>query len=157
MIGSLFRKILGINQKQTNSEKAIEAKVNGVKKFANHIANLGNSALGKISDEYHLVVSKCKNLLETNYKLGMKHLEAGNLSDAIFRFRFIKKFWPEFYEGQYRLAYCLMLKEKEFEAKQILVELLERDPGNLDAEALLSKMKAGIDITKNSESSSKTT
>jgi len=79
-------------------------------------------------NEFFSIREKCKNLRQTNYNLGLKHLEKGNLSDAIFRFRFIKKFWPDYYEAYYQLAYCFILNKKPRKAKFVLQELLIRQP-----------------------------
>ncbi len=71
---------------------------------------------------------KTKDLRSSNYELGLKHLENERLSEAIVRFRIIKKFWPDFYEAYYQLAYCLVLKGKPYEARKSLIELLEKQP-----------------------------
>jgi len=92
-------------------------------------------------DEFGDVKAKVSNLLETNYNLGLKHLDKGNISDAVFRFRFVKKFWPEYLDAHYQLAYSLALNKKPYEAKKILTELLLKNP-NYDpkARALLDKI-----------------
>lgn len=69
-------------------------------------------------DEFGDVRSKVSNLLETNYNLGLRHLEKGNISDAVFRFRFVKKFWPEYLDAYYQLGYALALNKRPFEAKK---------------------------------------
>ena len=69
---------------------------------------------------------------------GSKHLANGKLSEAIFRFRFTKKMWPDFFDAYYSLAYCLVLNKKLIEAKKHLEELLAKKPDyNPKAKALL--------------------
>lgn len=93
-----------------------------------------------IVKELLVMREKAKDLLTTNMKLGFKHLEDGNLTDATFRFRFVKFFWPKHYEAYYYLAYCLILNKKEAKARKILEELLEKDPDNAKAIQLLQKI-----------------
>ena len=83
-------------------------------------------------------------MLETNYSLGLKHLDKGNVSDAIFRFRFVKRFWPECFDAHYQLAYALTLNKRPFEARKILTELLKKKPDyNIKAQELLDKINRG--------------
>lgn len=81
-----------------------------------------------VRKEIEIIKLKSKNLLETNYNLGLKHLEKGNLGDATFRFKFIKKFWPHHYESHYQLAYCYFLQNRFARSKKILEELIIIDP-----------------------------
>ncbi len=87
-----------------------------------------------IKDEFFIIKSKCKNLRQTNYLLGLKHIENGHLTDAIFRFRFIKKFWPDLFDAYYQLAYCLALDNQPQKAREVLQELLAKNP-NYDQKA----------------------
>lgn len=105
--------------------------------------NLVSDKFDKIRSEFYLIKEKCNNLLETNYKLGLKHLENGNLREATFRFRFIKKFWPQHLDSQYQLAYCLALSNKKREAKEILEKILAKDPSyNQQAKDLLNNINS---------------
>lgn len=79
-------------------------------------------------DEFFVIKEKLNNLLETNYQLGLKHLQNDHLNEAIFRFRFIKKFWPDHLDSYYQLAYCLALKNKFEKSKKVLEELIAKDP-----------------------------
>lgn len=82
----------------------------------------------EFKDELELIKSKLRTLLETNYQLGLRHIERGNISDAIFRFKFIKRFWPHCYDAYYQLAYCYLLDKRPYRAKKVLDELLEKCP-----------------------------
>ena len=81
-----------------------------------------------IHKEVLAIRKKCENLCETNYNNGLYHIEKGNLSDAIFRFYFIKKFWPNYFDAYYQLAYCLVLNKKLIKAKRVLEELYQKNP-----------------------------
>ncbi len=77
-----------------------------------------------VRKEFEIIKEKSKNLLESNYQLGLMHQDKGNLSDAIFRFRFIKKFWPHHYDSYIQLANCYISKKRFNRALQVLDELL---------------------------------
>lgn len=131
MIGGIFKKLVGKTDKNENAGARLATKLRDKsEKFSNFLGDKFEQAKNEILE----VRAKCSNLRETNYRLGLKHLEKGNLSDAIFRFRFIKKFWPDLFDAQYQLAYCLILDNKAIEAKQELEELLSRQP-NFDPKA----------------------
>lgn len=129
----MLSKIFGFLKKPKNPPKTEEAAPKFQQKIDQLVAGVG-SLFSRVQDELMLVKEKSKNLRETNLKLGLMHLEKGNLSDAIFRFRFIKKFWPDLYDAYYQLAYCLVLKKRYVEAKQILSELFMKNP-NYDQKA----------------------
>lgn len=112
-------------QKQNNKAEGLASKlINSSEKFSEFLEKKFHSA----QEEFFSIKEKCQNLQETNYKLGLKHLEKGNLSEAIFRFRLIKKFWPNSFDSYYYLAYSLALKGKLAAAKEILTELLIKNP-----------------------------
>ncbi len=106
-------------------------------------ANFG-SWIELFQTELHVVIAKCKNLQETNYNLGLKHLNNGRIAEATFRFRFTKKFWPECYEAYYQLAYCFTLDNRLEEAKITLEELLSKKPDHEKAKDLLNNVNTKI-------------
>jgi tetratricopeptide (TPR) repeat protein len=124
MLGKLIGKLLGRPGEENFGSKLGTKVKEKSAKFVEFL-NEKSTALQK---EFVTIKSKCKNLRETNYQLGLRHLENGHLSDAIFRFRFIKKFWPDLFDAYYQLAYCLVLKKKPFEARKVLQELLLKKP-----------------------------
>lgn len=131
MLGSLIRKIIGKpTKKEIKENKASQKFYERTQAFFGFFGNI----FTKIEEEFHIIKNKCENLRETNYDLGLAHLEKGNLKDAIFRFKFIKRFWPDFHENYYQLAYCLVLAEKYQEAKSNLRELFQKNP-NYDQNA----------------------
>ena len=93
----------------------------------------------KSLDDCKSLRGKMTNLMETNYRQGIWHMEKNNIGDAIFRFRFIKKFWPQHLDSQYQLALCLIKKNKHREAKEVLKSLLTISPdySNFPAKELL--------------------
>jgi tetratricopeptide (TPR) repeat protein len=136
MIGNIFKKLLGKSTAENSGTKLADKFKDKSEKFAKFLGEKSQF----LQQEFQSIKSKCNNLKETNYQLGMKHLEDGNLTDAIFRFRFIKKFWPELLEGQYQLAYCLILDKKPWEAKKVLQELLAKNPDYDKAKELLDEI-----------------
>jgi tetratricopeptide (TPR) repeat protein len=100
--------------------------------------------IDSVKEELATMKEKYDNLLETNYNLGLKHIENGNLSEAIFRFRFIRKFWPEHYDSYYQLAYCLVLNRKSVEAKIVLEELIKKNPQHQAGQDLLQLIESDL-------------
>jgi len=108
--------------KQIGEKLAVKLRKNSEK-----LSKFLEEKFSSAQDEFFIIKDKCGNLKETNYKLGLKHLEKGNLSEAIFRFRITKKFWPQCFDAYYHLAYSLTLKQKYHEAKEVLQELLVKN------------------------------
>lgn len=147
----IVKKLLGQSEKkQDSSAKFAVALRQKSGKFVEFLSERFELA----QDEFFSIKRKLKNLRETNYNLGLKHLENGHLSDAIFRFRFIKKFWPDLYDAHYQLAYCLVLDNKLKEAKKVLEELFTNQP-NYDqnnqrgAKELLSRINTSLEQQAN--------
>lgn len=84
---------------------------------------------------------KLQHLYETNYNNGLYHLEHGNLWDASFRFKMMKRLYPDKLEAQCQYAVCLILQGFNKDAETLLVEILEKDPKYNQAEELLNKVK----------------
>lgn len=146
MIGDIFKKIFGIKNNQGEISDGEQAsKTSGLGKKITKLTEFYDEKTELVKNEFFSIKNKCKNLRETNYALGLKHLQNGNLSEAIFRFRFIKKFWPDLFDAHYQLAYCLALKNKSAEAKKILEELLRKKPDyDQKAKELLERINKGI-------------
>lgn len=92
------------------------------------LSNLINKAIAGAIAEYNIIREKMKNLSQTNYDLGMKYLNEGNLKEAIFRFRITKKFWPNNYDAYYQLVYCLILEHNFDKAQLVIDDLLQKNP-----------------------------
>ncbi len=123
-----------LEQKQ-RPENKFHKKIDSALKF-------GEAKLEEAKSEYSIIKDKLLNLLDTNYQLGLRHIERGNLSEAIFRFKFIKLFWPSCFDAYYQLAYALILAKRPYQAKKILNELVIRNPDYTDkANALLASIE----------------
>lgn len=125
MFGGILKRIFG---KSDGEESGAEKMASGLRAKSEKLTQFLGDKFQLVQDEITAVKEKSKNLRETNYNLGLKHLENGRLTDAIFRFRLIKKFWPDLFDAYYQLAYCLVLDDKLDEAKNILEELLSKNP-----------------------------
>jgi tetratricopeptide (TPR) repeat protein len=152
MFGKFLKKIIGKSDKK---ETADSKKPSALKEKSEKISNFIAEKFDQISEEFAVIKDKTKNLQETNYNLGMKHLQNDNLSEAIFRFRFTIKLWPNCFDAYYQLAYCLVLNDKLFDAKIILVELLAKKPDyDSKAKELLDLINQGLEQLNSDEHSS---
>lgn len=132
----MLRKIF---RKKKKEKAEFQSPTQGLKHKAQQISGFIEQSITRLKEEIAIIRKKCENLLETNYQLGMKHLDNGHINEATFRFRFIKKFWPDHLESYYQLSYCLILKNKFDEAQQVLEELVTKDKTyENDANELLS-------------------
>ncbi|MBM5782579.1 MAG: tetratricopeptide repeat protein [Pelagibacterales bacterium] len=129
MLGKAFSNSLSKNksQKEENTENKVGF-IDNIKTKLENIFHFSNKKIQESKEELIVMKHKFNNLLETNYNLGLTHLENGYLGDAIFRFKFIIKFWPQHYDSHYQLAYCLILKNKFSQAKKVLENLLAKKP-----------------------------
>ena len=142
MIKFLIDKALGKKSENEKKSDKIASKIkNNVKSFSGFLSEKTDLAV----KEYASIKEKSKNLVETNYKLGISHLEKGNLNDARLRFFIMTKFWPKFYEAHYQLAYILILKDKPLKAKKVLEEVIAKN-AELDPkfQELLNEINANI-------------
>ena len=121
-----IKKVIGIKKEepQKKEKKNLQSKLS--EKF-NIASSFVERKMVDAVDEYHVIRKKMRNLYQTNYDLGMKHLERGDVSEAAFRFKIVKRFWPENYEAHYQLAYCLVLLGKFSKARQVIEELVKKN------------------------------
>ena len=139
-----IKRIFGFKPEEKKEGK-VESLANFAKEKSNNFSNFVSIKLKDSVEELSVMRVKFKNLLDTNMQLGFKHIEKGNLSDAIFRFRFVKFFWPDYSEASYYLAYCLALKKHNLKAKKVLEELLTKKPDfDRKAKDLLQKINNEI-------------
>ncbi|MCE3255039.1 MAG: Tetratricopeptide repeat [Rickettsiaceae bacterium] len=109
-------------------KKADKQKQNWLENKIGKLSGIFDKIASSVSSEYQSIKEKSKDLYSTNYKLGMRFLEEGNLKEAIFRFKITKKFWPNNYDAYYQLAICLILNEEFAEAQKVIDELLTKNP-----------------------------
>jgi tetratricopeptide (TPR) repeat protein len=126
MIVKFVKKFLG--KKSEPKEDKTQKFADSLRQKSQEFSDFLSSKITEGQKEFFSIKHKFKDLRKTNYDVGLLHLEKGNLKDAIFRFRFIKKFWPEFFEAYYQLAYCLVLENKLYDAKYVIQELLVKNP-----------------------------
>ena len=140
----MFKAVKKIFSKNPDEQKNKTTLINKAQQKAEGFIDFIQNKIQETKNEFGDIRAKMSNLLETNYNLGLKHLEKGNISDAVFRFRFIKKFWPECFDAYYQLAYALALNKKPYEAKKVLTELLIKKPDyDIKARELFDKIKRG--------------
>lgn len=135
---------------QSPEEESVSSKLgNAVREKTEIFTKFLSEKLENAKEEFTTIKEKTKNLRSTNYLLGLKHLENGKLPEAIFRFRFTTKMWPDYDDAFFLLAYCLTLDEKLLEAKKILEDLLQRNPSyDQKARDLLENINSNLEQSK---------
>jgi tetratricopeptide (TPR) repeat protein len=123
-----IKRVFGFNAKNTDQKPESEDAADTFKQSSNKLSNMVNGFFSKTAQEFRVIMEKSKDLSTTNYNLGMKYLNEGNLKEAIFRFKITKKFWPDNYDAHYQLIVCLILDNKLVKARQITNQLLEKAP-----------------------------
>lgn len=150
MFSYLFRKITGKKSKKELKDEVFFDKI-----FNNYqnTTKIFEKLIKKSILEFYSIREKCKDLLNTNYKLGLQHLEKGNFSDAKIRFTIIIKFWPEFQEAYYQKAYILMLENKPHKAKEVIDKLILKNPDKLDQKftSLIEQIESSLQSPQNNE------
>jgi thioredoxin-like negative regulator of GroEL len=121
-------KILGFKKKEVPKKAEKQSKLKYLEGKFNQAADFFGTLPEKIMGEYEMIRKKSQNLSKTNYDLGMRHLQNGNVKEAIFRFKIIKKFWPENYQARLQLITCLLMDNQKHEAKQIAQEFIKEKP-----------------------------
>jgi len=125
------RKIIGLQNKvDVNPKPENKGKDNFLDKTIAKTSSFVDNLFQFIDSEHKMIKEKMKNLYQSNYDLGLKHLKRGNVKEAIFRFRIIKKFWPNNYDAYYQLIYCLMLNDELAEAQKVIDDLLTKNPSD---------------------------
>ena len=79
----------------------------------------GKENLKEYAEEIRI---KTKDLKKTNFELALYHFYKGNLSDARFRFRFVKLFWKDMIECDYFIARTFFL-DKAFKKARPYLEM----------------------------------
>ncbi len=139
MIVKIFKKILG----RPDAKEAKESKISvNLHEKASKVQKFLEDRFEFANEEFYVIKKKLEDLRETNYNQGLKYLERGDIRDAIFRFRIVRKFWPDLLDAHYHLAYALMLNNKPDKAKVILQGLLLDHPDyDPKARELLNKIE----------------
>jgi len=74
-----------------------------------------------------------RNTVQNNFRLGLEHFERGNISDAIFRFRFVTMLDKSNAQAWYYLGRSYIAENKRAEAVGALKKSLEFKPGDEEA------------------------
>ncbi len=123
------KKITGLRKKEQDYIKEPKlAPAQVLESKIDKLSNFFDRFFAYVVVEYRIIKEKLKDLSKTNYNLGIRYLEEGNLKEAIFRFKITKKFWPHNYEAYYELIYCLVLSNEFEEAQKVVDELLKKCP-----------------------------
>jgi predicted TPR repeat methyltransferase len=92
----------------------------------------------QLKEEFAIVIDKANNLGRTNYELGIKHMNAGHITDAILRFRIVLWLDPKYYLAWYHLGCCQLTKGQADKAAQSFLKSLELKPGLTEAKFMLA-------------------
>lgn len=137
----MFKKKPSLENSQSGQQKT-KALAEFLKSKAKSVFDFTINHFDVVKKELELIKTKSQNLLESNYQLGLRHIEKGNLGDAIFRFRFIKKFWPNHYDAYIQLANCYIIKKRYNKALLVLDELTIINPTyENQAQELINKIE----------------
>lgn len=90
--------------------------------------------------ECGILREKLKDIPGTNYDLGVFHMRAGNISDAILRFRMVIFLKPENAMAYYNLGRCLVLSDENEEARKNFQKALERGVLKADVDYMMQKI-----------------
>lgn len=115
--------------KKLNVDNFIASLTKNIKKYINYIIH-----------ELILTKSKLKNLTETNFKLGIYHLNNHNLNDASLRFHLVIWLNPSYVEAYYYLAYVFLLKKQYEKSKKQLIKTLELAPNHEKAKSRFNQL-----------------
>ncbi len=83
---------------------------------------------------------KIKDLITTNFNLGIYHFKQGNITDAIFRFKLVIYFRPTELMAYYYLAKCMIIKNNSEKAIDILKKSIESGYGSKESIYLLATL-----------------
>ena len=99
--------------------------ISSFKKSVDRASDSTSQYIKSAVDNLSQMRDKSKNLLQTNLNLGLKHLNAGNISEAHFRFFIVTKLWPKCEDGLYYYAYTLSLKQNYTKASFVIAKIFQ--------------------------------
>ena len=105
--------------------------------------DIKNSKLSKFTDstsgffknillEIDIISEKIKDLHLSNYNLANRHFKKGNISEAIFRLKIVRRFWPDDKKAHFGLIYCYFIEEDELAVGNAIKELYKIDKNTQD-------------------------
>jgi len=142
MLKFLFKKkaLDELKEKRSIKNRALET--------GSGMSNFFQNLIAKAKEEFEIIKEKSKNLLQTNFELGLKHLSEGNLSDARLRFAIMIRFWPKFSESYYQKAYIELLQNQPLKALKTLEKFFRLKTDNIDPKFFELKLQIE-DLIKN--------
>lgn len=82
------------------------------------ITQYSHKKLRSFLEESYVMREKMKDLVKTNYELGLIHFHKGNLYDASLRFRIVLCLDPKFADAHYNLGRTLLMRGKVEKAEK---------------------------------------
>jgi predicted TPR repeat methyltransferase len=99
------------------------------------IKEIAVGLLYNLKQEFLVIKEKMKDLERTNYELGMYHYNSGNLSDAIFRFKMLKKIFKVRGQIDYFIGRCYIERNQIEKSKPYIESYLKSTDSAFRAEA----------------------
>lgn len=93
---------------------------------------------------FFTALDKLKNLSNTNYELGVFHINNGNMNDAKMRFLFAIKLNPDFALSYYNLGRCYLFDLSFDKAKEAFAKAIEFDSSLENAKYRLSILNKNV-------------
>lgn len=84
---------------------------------AKSMKELVSNMMSSVSDNIIMFRERLSNLRQTNIDLAMHHYNSGNLKDAVFRFKMIKRFYKDYPYSDYYLGRCYLEMNNTAKAK----------------------------------------
>lgn len=142
-----FIKILGNKKPEDENleepkESIVEKSKNFISRFLSNFDSFKNSLINDIIT----TIEKLKNLEETNYKLSVRLIKENRIDEAIFRLKFLLKFWPNNIKGKFNLAYCYYLKHKYEDSLKYINIIMEN--GDIDEKLKEKTLKLNEKVTE---------
>lgn len=92
-----------------------------IKEYFQSVKSLLNSQL----EELNILKQKIKDLKTTNIKLGLKHYDSGAVDDSIFRFKIVRRIWPDTHVANYFIGRSYVEKFQYEKASPYIDEYLK--------------------------------
>ncbi len=106
----------------------------------------------EILSEIKDIFAKFDNLIETNMNLAKFHFSAGNLSDALFRFKLVDFFSKDHFETNYEIARIKLLQNDQKSAllhlKRAIENLSQSDEKFKKGEELINLINEFLNVSK---------
>lgn len=117
-------------------------------KFRISLSNLVKK-LNKIKEECISTKEKLKDLPSTNMNLALFHMEKGNISDAIFRFKLVNRFFDKNnFKSYYNLARCYYMKDEPEKALKTLKKSYELNNEDENIDYFFKKIESPDEVDK---------